>query len=70
MSLEILSVITKSTQITHNTVTLIDNFYLSKILTKDMQENLQIEDLSDHLTCIVSLNKGSRIYKTKITIES
>ena len=35
-----------------------------------MQANLLIEDLSDHLSCIVSLNKVSRIYKTKITIES
>ena len=33
-----------------------------------MQANLLIEDLSDHLPCIVSLNKGSRIYKTKNTI--
>ena len=70
MSLENLPVITKPTQITHSTATLIDNIYLSKILTKDMQANLLIEDLSDHLPCIVSLNKGSRIYKTKITIES
>ena len=35
-----------------------------------MQANLLIEDLSDHLLCVLSLNKGSRIYKTKITIES
>ena len=46
----------------------IDNIYLSKNVTKDMQANLLIEDLSDHLPYIVSLNKGSRIYNTKITI--
>ena len=70
MPLEILPVTTKPTQITHSTTTLIDNIYLSKNLTKDMQANFLIEDLSDHLPCIGSLNKGSRIYKTKITVES
>ena len=35
-----------------------------------MWANLLTEDFNDHLVSIVSLNKGSRIYKTKISIES
>ena len=70
ISLEILPAITKPTLITQSAATSLDNIYLSKNLMKDMQANLLIEDFSDHLQYIVSLNNGSRTYKTKITIES
>ena len=35
-----------------------------------MNANLLIEDLNDHLPCIVPLDKGTRIYKMKIYMES
>ena len=48
MSLEVLLIIAKPTRNTHSTATLIDNIYLSKNLTRDIQTSILVEDLSDH----------------------
>ena len=70
MSLEVLTIITKHTRITHRTATLIDNIYLSKNFTWDIQSSILVKDLSDHLPCIACINKGDRIYTNNLTLET
>ena len=70
MSLEVLPIITKPTRTTHSTATLIDNTCLSKNLTRDIQSRILVEDISDHLPCIVCINRGGRIYTNNLTLET
>ena len=69
MSLEISPIITKPTRITHSTTALIDNIYLSKNLTRDVQASILVEDLSDHLPFIAFINRGGRIYTNNLKIQ-
>ena len=57
----IIPCITKPTQITKSTATLIDNVYLSDQLSKKYDAYILLEDLSDHLPCLVSCSYGSKL---------
>ena len=70
MSLEVLPIITKPMRITHSTSTLIDNIYLPKNLTRDVQSSILVEDISDQLPCIACINRGGRIYTNNLTLET
>ena len=43
--------ITRPTRITHNSVTLIDNFFIGQKLQDNYKSSILINDISDHLPC-------------------
>ena len=47
--------ITKPTRITHSSVTLIDNIFLSAHLHDNCSSTILLEDTSDHLPCLISV---------------
>ena len=51
MSMELFPTITKPTEITHNTATLIDNIYISSHLLRDYFSGILMEDIV--ITCPV-----------------
>ena len=59
--------ITKPTRITHQSATLIDNILIPQELTHNYKSYLLIEDLSDHLPCLLSLNELALDKKAKLT---
>ena len=48
--------ITKPTRLTHASATLIDNIFVRKEQCDNYRSMLLLDDLSDHLPCLVSLN--------------
>ena len=59
----LLPAISKPTRITNKTATLIDNIMLSTKLQYQMESHIIIDDMSDHLPCLVTLknqNKSSK----------
>ena len=57
---QLLPGITRPTRITKNSATLIDNIYASFSLVKEFQSTILLEDISDHLPCMLMLCKSKR----------
>ena len=64
----ILPVILKPTRITHETATLIDNFYISDI--SHYESAIILSDISDHLPILVCFGKKSNLTKNSIDKKS
>ena len=62
-NLECYPAITKPTRITKSTATLIDNIFLDIMYEQSTKSYVVIDDLSDHLPCIVSI-EGLNKYKS------
>ena len=60
---------TKPTRITHKTATLIDNVLVSGKLQQNWNCKLIIDDISDHLPCLITLNNQNKSVKGKQKIE-
>ena len=69
MSIELFPTVTKPTQITYNTATVIDNISISSHLLRDFPSAILMDDISDHLPHITIVNRGLRVYKKLIEIE-
>ena len=54
---DMLPSITKPTRISHTSATLIDNIYISQNLQKNFESNILVEDISDHLPCLLIAKK-------------
>ena len=52
--------ITKPSRITHTSATLIDNIFISENLTKRFVSNIIVDDISDHLICLLQISNNSR----------
>ena len=57
----LLPAITKPTRVSKTSATLIDNILLSKILQPEHESLIIIDDLSDHLPCLVSLKNFQHV---------
>ena len=62
--------ISKPTRITNKTATLIDNIMLSTKLQYQMESQIIINDMSDHLPCLVTLKNQNKCIKGGKTIIS
>ena len=62
--------ISKPTRITTKTATLIDNILLSTKLQCQMESHIIIDDISDHLPCLVTLKNQMKCIKEGRTITS
>ena len=57
--------ITRPTQVTHATATLIDNIFVSKVLHQDFESAVLLNDMSDHMPLLTML-KQTKLW-TKLT---
>ena len=62
-----LPTITKPTRISKTSATLIDNILLSKKLQPEFESLIIIDDLSDHLPCLVTLRNFQQIDNKNFT---
>ena len=60
---------TKPTRITHKTATLIDNIFISGKLQQSWDCKLLIDDISDHLPCLLTLTNQNKSLRGKQKIE-
>ena len=60
---QLLPTITKPTRITRSTVTLLDNIIIGRTFQTDYKPSIVVNDLSDHLPCLLKINNPP----TKIT---
>ena len=70
IDLGLIPVISRPTRITRSSATLIDNISISQHLTDDYRCGLLIEDMSDHLPCLLSverLNLDTNGYNTVLS---
>ena len=65
----LLPTITKPTRISKTSATLIDNILLSKKLQPEYESLIIIEDLSDHLPCLVSLKNFQQVKSTNLVMK-
>ena len=65
----LLPAITKPTRISKTSATLIDNILLSKKLQLEYEGLIIIDDLSDHLLCLVSLKNFQQIESTNLVMK-
>ena len=64
LSLGLMPTITRPTQITRNTATLIDNIFISQTWLENFECGILVDDMSDHLPSIVSI-KGLKTNKKR-----
>ena len=57
LSAGLLPMLTKPTRITHQTATLIDNFYINSSITNDSRSAILVSDISDHFPCLLFMKK-------------
>ena len=62
--------ITRPTQVTHTTVTLIDNIFVSKVLHQDFESAVLLNDMSDHMLLLIMLKKTKVTDKTNLEFKS
>ena len=60
---------TKLTRITHKTATLLDNIFISSKLQSNWNCKLLVDDISDHLPCLVTLKNQNKSVKGNSNIE-
>ena len=56
-NLNLYPTITRPTRITHHSATLIDNIFISKLLHRNFESSILIEDISDHLPLLTMLKE-------------
>ena len=56
-NLNLYPTITRLTQITHHSATLIDNIFISELLHRNFESSILIEDISDHLPLLTMLKQ-------------
>ena len=61
--------VTKPTRITHKTATLLDNIFISSKLQSNWNCKLLVDDISDHLPCLVILKNQNKSIKGSSKIE-
>ena len=66
---QLLPTITKPTRITRTTATLLDNIIIGRTFQSDCESNIVVNDMSDHLPCLLKIKNPSLFLKssTKIT---
>ena len=66
---QLLPTITKPTRITRTTATLLDNIIIGRIFQSEYEPNIVVNDMSDHLPCLLKIKDPSIFTKppTKIT---
>ena len=69
LSKNLLPTVTKPTRITHKTATLIDNIFISGKLQQSWDCKLLIDDISDHLPCLLTLTNQNKSLRGKQKIE-
>ena len=70
MNNDIFPTITRPTQVTHATVTLIDNIFVSKVLHQDFESAVLLNDLSDHMPLLTMLKQTKVMDKTNLEFKS
>ena len=65
----LLPAITKPTRISKTSATLIDNILLSKKLQPEYESLIIIDDLSNHLPCLVSLKNFQQVESTNLVMK-
>ena len=68
--IDLLPTITRPTQITNHSATLIDNIYVSNQLHRDFESSIIIHDLSDHLPLLTMLKQTKLLSKEPLTFTS
>ena len=69
-SLNLLPTITRPTQITHHSATLIDNICVTETLHRSFKSAIIIDDMSDHLPVLAMLKQTKLLNKDPLTFES
>ena len=69
LDLNLLPTITKPTRISKTSATLIDNILLSKKLQPEFESLIIIDDISDHLPCLVTLRNFQQIDNKNFTMK-
>ena len=70
MDLNMLPAITRPTRFISNTATLIDNIFISKLLQRNFDSGLIVDDISDHLPSIVLMKQTRLTDKSPIEFDS
>ena len=68
--IDLLPTITRPTQITNHSATLIDNIYVSNQLHRDFESTIIVHDLSDHLPSLAMLKQTKLLSKEPLTFIS
>ena len=69
-SLNLLPTITRPTQITHHSATLIDNIFVMEALHQNFESMILINDMSDHLPVLAMLKQTRLLNTDQATFES
>ena len=67
---DIFPTITRPTQVTHTTVTLIDNIFVSKVLHQDFESAVLLNDMLDHMPILTMLKQTKVTDKTNLEFKS
>ena len=67
---DIFPTITRPTRVTHATVTLIDNIFVSKMLHQDFESAVLLNDMSDHMPLFMLLKQTKVTDKTNLEFKS
>ena len=67
---DIFPTITRPTQVTHATATLIDNIFVSKVLHQDFKSAVLLNDMSDHMPLLAMLKQTKVTDKTNLELKS
>ena len=70
MNNDVLPTITRPTQVTHATETLIDNIFVSKELHQDFESAVLLNDMSDHMPLLTMLKQTKFMDKTNLEFKS
>ena len=70
MNLNLLPMVTRSTQITHHSAMLIDNIFVSEALHQNFESTILIDDMSDHLLILAMLKQTRLLNTSPIMFES
>ena len=68
--LNLLPTITRPSQITNQTATLIDNIFVSEQLGRNFESALLINDISDHMPLLAMLRQTKSLNKEPLTFKS
>ena len=65
---QLLPTITKPTRITRTTATLLDNIIIGRTFQSDYEPSIIVNDMSDHLPCLLKIKNPSIFLKSAIKI--
>ena len=66
----LLPCIIKPTRVTHSSATLIDNIYVSNMLSRNSQSCILLSDMSDHFPCLTMIRNVSKENKNPLVFKS